>query len=100
MGGPMRYARLVGRNQLFGPGYEAKWPVRDGEDVTPEQMAQNVRELIMGDMRRMEKDQRDEQHLKMYAEHAGITVEQAKKLLDLFFKHDYDGSDKPFDERR
>lgn len=98
MGGPMRYCRMVGRNRLFGPGYETKWPVKDNEDVTPEQLVQNARELIKGDMRRLEKDQRDGQHLKMYAEHAGITVEQARAVLDLFFKQDYDGSGHSYDE--
>lgn len=79
MGYPMSYARMVGRNQLGGPGYEAAEP-RDAKN--PEW----VKAMIRGDMRRLEMDSRDEQHLKMYAEHAGITVEQAKKLLDLFFQ--------------
>lgn len=98
MGGPMRYCRMVGRNRLFGPGYQTKWSTKDGEETSAEQMVQNARELIKGDMRRMEKDQRDEHHLQMYADHAGITVEQAKKVLDLFFKQDYSGREHPYDE--
>ena len=35
-------------------------------------------------MRRLEKDQRDDEHLTMYAEKAGITTEQAKIVLDTF----------------
>lgn len=89
----MRYARMVGRNGLYGPGYEGT----TSEPMTPAEAAvRQAKSMIRGDMRRMEQDQRDEQHLKAYAEHAGITVEQAKAVLDLFFKSDYDGTDRPF----
>jgi hypothetical protein len=83
MGYPMSYARVVGRNQLGGPGYTHTDPVTGAYAVGPDEV---VRSMIRGDMRRLEQDSRDEQHLKMYAEHAGITVEQAKKLLDKFFE--------------
>ena len=93
MGGPMRYARMVGRNGLYGPGYNHTTSVL----LTPaEEAVRQAKSMIRGDMRRMEADQRDEQHLKMYADHAGVTVEQARAVLDLFFKSDYDGSDRPF----
>jgi hypothetical protein len=73
MGYPMSYDRLVHRNHLSGD-YEGT-PYPDSCSPT----------LVAGDMRRLEADSRDEQHLKMYAEHAGITVEQVKKVLDAFF---------------
>ena len=74
MGYPMTYARLVGRNSLNGPGYE---------------LAGDVKSMIRGDMRRLEADSRDANHLQKYALAAGITVEQAKAVLDAFFKEDY-----------
>ena len=40
--------------------------------------------IISGDMRRLEKDQLDDDHLTMYAEKAGITKEQAKVVLQEF----------------
>jgi hypothetical protein len=87
----MTYSRLVGRNRLNGPGYAHTDPKTGLVDVSPEEV---VRSMIRGDMRRMEQDQRDEHHLKLYAEHAGITVEQARAVLDLFFKEDYNGNQK------
>jgi hypothetical protein len=42
--------------------------------------------MIKGDLRRLERDQRDDFHLKCYAESCGITVEQAKAVLDKFFE--------------
>jgi hypothetical protein len=74
MGYPMTYGRLVGRNNLRG----------DYPTVTGPNERINIG-CIRGDMRRLESDSRDEYHLKRYAEAAGITPEQAKKLLDLFF---------------
>jgi hypothetical protein len=74
---------MVGRNQLGGPGYEADVPNKQGDNSEHPAW---IRAMIRGDMRRLEMDSRDEQHLKMYAEHAGITVEQAKKFLDKFFE--------------
>jgi hypothetical protein len=88
MGYPMTYARLVGRNGLNGEGYNHTDPKTGVHAVGSEEV---VRSMVRGDMRRLEHDQRDEQHLKLYAEHAGITTEQAKLVLDLFFKEDYNG---------
>jgi len=68
MGYPMNYRRVVERNYLHG-------------DYDPESSTG----LIAGDLRRLESDQRDSFHLDLYAKHAGITPEQAKKVLDLFF---------------
>jgi hypothetical protein len=73
MGYPMSYARLVCRNNLRGD-YNA---ITDMESC-------NVH-CIRGDLRRFEADSRDEEHLKMYAEKAGITVEQARIVLDALF---------------
>lgn len=58
MGYPMMWSRLVGRNR--------------GIDAL--------------DIERLERDQRDEDHLNRYAELAGITPDQVKKVLDLFFE--------------
>ena len=79
MGYPMSYARVVGRNRLDGEGYTDPCPM-SGE--TPE----SVRSMIRGDMRRLEQDVRDERHLQEFAEVAGITPEQVKKVLDHFFR--------------
>jgi hypothetical protein len=70
MGYPMDYGRVVNRNGLQGD-YGSK----------------HATELncIRGDLRRLEDDQRDENHLPRYARYAGITEEQAKKVLDAFF---------------
>lgn len=91
MGYPMTYARVVGRNGLHGPGYSHTDPKTGTVNVSVEEY---VRSMIRGDMRRLEEDQRDENHLKKYADHAGITPEQAKKVLDLFFLEDYCGGRK------
>lgn len=92
MGYPMTYSRVVGRNGLNGPGYTATW---DSTTMMPnETLEEHVRSMIRGDMRRLEQDQRDEQHLKLYADNAGITPEQARAVLDLFFKEDYNGNQK------
>jgi hypothetical protein len=79
MGYPMTYGRVVSRNRLSGD-YNANW-----QDDREKQALS----LIRGDLRRLEKDQRDDQHLELYAKHAGVTPEQAKKVLDKFF--DYGG---------
>ena len=73
MGYPMTYQRMVGRNGLGG----------DYGDVAHSLPASSV---IAGDLRRLEHDQRDPLHLELYARKAGITSEQAKCVLDLFFE--------------
>lgn len=79
MGYPMSYARVVGRNRLDGEGYTHPCPMA-GET------ADSIRSMIRGDMRRLEEDVRDEHHLQEYADVAGVTIEQAKKVLDHFFR--------------
>jgi hypothetical protein len=79
MGYPMTYGRVVSRNHLSG----------DYHGVWQDDREKQALSLIRGDLRRLERDQRDEHHLKAYAEHAGITPEQAKKVLDRFFSHSW-----------
>ena len=70
MGYPMTYRRVVMRNGLLEGGYAN----------TPDQLS-----MLCGDLRRLEIDQRDELHLAYYAQRAGITPEQVKAVLDVFF---------------
>ena len=65
MGYPMTYKRVVARNRLYG-GYEDS--------------------ATAGDLRRLETDQRDDEHLRMYAALAGVTPEQVKVIFDVFFE--------------
>jgi hypothetical protein len=67
MGYPMDYKRFVNRNILTG-----------GYDDQPNN-------LIRGDLRRLESDQIDTHHLNCYAEACGVTVDQAKAVLEMFF---------------
>lgn len=71
MGYPMTWPRLVSRNRLQGD--------YDGGDET--------RSIggIAGDMRRLEKDTRDDLHLRTYSELSGATLEQVSVILDAFF---------------
>ncbi len=73
MGYPMTYQRVIGRNGLHG-GYD------DPPRPLPASSA------IAGDLRRLEHDQRDPLHLDLYARKVGITPEQVKCVLDLFFE--------------
>lgn len=68
MGYPMTYPRVVNRNGLLGNYTESR-----GDKLTA------------GDLRRLELDQRDENHLRLYAEHAKITEHQAWLVLTAFF---------------
>lgn len=77
MGYPMSYTRVVNRNGLAGEGYT----------VTTNEECEPVKSNIRGDMRRLEHDTVDERHLSMYAIEADITVEQVKKVFDLFFRY-------------
>lgn len=65
----MTYLRVVSRNGLTGT-YDP-----EGGQVA----------LISGDLRRLELDQRDQSHLRRYAEYAGITDHQAWLVLTAFF---------------
>lgn len=69
MGYPMSYDRVVHRNGLCG-SYASGLPER---------------RMIAGDLRRLEADQLDINHLKRYAYFAGITVDQARLVLTAFF---------------
>lgn len=72
---PMNYWRVVNRNFLRG----------DGQSVPIQKQAFDQRPMIRDDLRKMEVDQRDEDHLAAYARRAGITKAQAKQVLDDFF---------------
>lgn len=78
MGYPMTYIRFISRNSLVGNGY--------GHDGYPKATLPVSATLLAGDLRRLEKDQRDADHLAAYAALAGVTVDQAKTILDAFFE--------------
>jgi hypothetical protein len=78
MGYPMTWRRLVGRNGLNGD-YNCVVG-----SVTPLGICQHP--MIAGDMRRLERDARDAEHLREHARNAGVTPEQAKAVLDAFFQ--------------
>lgn len=71
MGGFMPYSRLVYRNNLTG-------------DYDNEERFEPLPNLgcIRGDMRRFERDSRDPLNLALYAQKAGVTVEQVKSVID------------------
>ena len=82
----MTYQRILGRNGLYGdyqrpPEYHSATSQRQNE------MRQKV--LAAGDLRRLERDQRDENHLEKYALLAGIAIFQVKVVLDAFFEGDF-----------
>lgn len=97
--GAMSWKRLVERNRLQG-GYDGiadegdtvgapQWSHMDLERFKdnprdPYLRHERVNQLA-GDCRRFERDQRDDAHLLRYAQRAGVTVEQARKLLDALF---------------
>jgi hypothetical protein len=69
MGYPMSYDRVVNRNHLQGD-YEAKDPLG----------------LIKGDLRRLEKDTQDDDHIRSYAHHSGATEDQVRLIFKMFFE--------------
>ena len=69
MGYPMDYLRVIARNGLHG-GYDDE-----------SQGLSSVR----GDLRRLEHDSRDAQHIRQYSILSGATEEQVKTLFDAFF---------------
>ena len=84
MGYPMSWRRVCSRNHLchdYAEQPETGRPVKYGE-LSAVDLS---RSHIAGDLRRLEKDSRDERHLAQYAALAGITVEQAKIVLDALF---------------
>lgn len=105
MGYPMTYRRVVMRGQLLG-GYDGavnngaaeeaiggiQWgympwaEMRAARDPNwRERGADDPRNQIAGDLRRLEADQRGEQQLVRYAALAEITPAQAKTVLDALF---------------
>jgi hypothetical protein len=76
-GYPMTWQRVVMRNHLEGDYDERP---KDGV------IGVGLLGLIRGDLRRLEKDQRDDAHLKRYAEMAAISPIQVKIVLDAFFQ--------------
>lgn len=84
MGYPMTWWRLVHRNGLEGD-------YSPTNEIYPHHHGSR---MIAGDMRRLEEDSRDEHHLSWVADCAGITPDQAKIVLDWFFRD----STKPFPE--
>lgn len=101
MGNDMSWRRLVVRNGLGG-GYDGvadeqdsiggpQWQHMDLERFRARPRDPHVRHervnQLAGDCRRFEADQRDDAHLARYARRAGITVEQARAVLDALFDH-------------
>lgn len=85
MGYPMTYRRVIQRGQLWG-GYAAAWELNQKLNRTCDEDIRKTLAWIAGDLRRLEKDQRDDVHLEIYARETGLTVEQVKAVLDLFFE--------------
>ena len=83
MGYPMTYKRVVMRNYLTGE-YESGPPPGMPYSLFPDWWKRQYG-MICGDLRRLEKDQRDVAHLYRYAEIAGCEPAQVKRLLDAFF---------------
>jgi len=77
MGYPMDYKRVVTRNMLTGDYADGDYLGELGR-----------LKLIAGDLRRLEKDQLDEWHLKAYAEACNVSVDQARAVLEMFFSGD------------
>lgn len=74
MGYPMSWGRVCSRNGLLG---DYVYPMDGSREA--------IAGMIAGDMRRLERDSRDENHLKEWARISGATPEQCKRLLDAFF---------------
>lgn len=111
MGYPMTYRRVLSRNRLFGfyshgtdcPD-EMVWgdrrepwqavrahPFFDASPLnyTEEERADPRLSAIRGDLRRLEHDQRDAYHLSEYARRTGLTADQCRAVLDLFFEEGF-----------
>jgi hypothetical protein len=70
MGYPIHYHRVICRNRLEG-------------DYAP--AADDHLSIIRGDLRRLETDTLDDQHVAAYAALSGATEEQVRKILGTFF---------------
>ena len=73
MGGCMSYQRMLHRNYLLGD-----YGITEHGNIA-------------GDLRRMERDQRDERHVTRYATMVGITEVQVRRLMELLFDADCEG---------
>jgi hypothetical protein len=71
----MTYKRFVNRNRVGSGGYEDK-----SQNDAPVSM-----HILKGDLRRLEKDTLDINHVPMYAALAGVSEEQVRILFDAFF---------------
>ena len=72
MGYPMTYDRFIHRNLLQG-SYGDK-------------LIENTsRDIIAGDLRRLEKDTLDQNHVPMYAAFTEISEDQVRKIFEAFF---------------
>lgn len=74
MGYPMTYPRVVLRNGLNG-SYSGTY----GDETAP------WKSLIAGDLRRLERDARDDLNIAKFAKAAGISKPKARAVLDAFF---------------
>ena len=96
MGYPMSYRRIVRRHAAWGT-YEKDASGRTWdqfEALVPSEMRRDwttVRTMffsqrnLAGDLRRLEDDQRDANHLSYYAMKTGLLEKEVKAVLDLFF---------------
>lgn len=74
MGYPMSYDRFINRNGLTGDYGSKGYEERDRNS-----------NMLSGDLRRLESDNLDEWHLNCYAEACGVSVDQARAILEMFF---------------
>lgn len=81
MGYPMTYGRVISRNDLGGDYRPLPGQPQLSERVN--------RTLVCGDLRRLEKDQRDDWHLMEYAIRTGLSPAQVLHVLDLFFEGNF-----------
>jgi len=91
MGYPMTYGRMISRNGLgggYGHNPEIK-PTQAYPDPQSQQPENKQYSLIAGDLRRLEQDQRDDQHLKEYAKRTKLTEAQVLHVLDLLFEGNF-----------
>lgn len=83
MGYGMTYSRFLSRNGLLDGGYDKE--AVDWQDTSEESNRRRTQNTLRGDLRRLERDTLDRNFLPSYAKHAGVTLEQARALFELFF---------------
>lgn len=93
MGGSMSYDRIVHRrHDLVGDYCREIGPEHDfchSPFQIPAEHRHALYSMIAGDLRRLERDARDPAHLAYFARQTGLTPEQVKLLLDVFFEVDW-----------